>query len=149
MADLCRYAQGSTHNEDLPDPDHVQGQPKELVCTYTDGSVDPSSQLDRAIVGVGIWTNTTLAMTPMHSIVTELAYEGERAEGAALHSSFGSYRPSSTRAEIMALIVAMFLQKPIHVGVDSSTAVKRLRAMIQGKPMKPWFALRDGDLLRV
>eukprot|EP00969_Alexandrium_andersonii_P283135 12516986-Alexandrium_andersonii.AAC.1 len=58
-------------------------------------------------------------------------------------------RPSSTRAEIAALIIAHAVQRPLKLYSDSLNAVKGLRRILGlrgGQPRRPWGLIANGDL---
>eukprot|EP00969_Alexandrium_andersonii_P233046 10289420-Alexandrium_andersonii.AAC.1 len=55
--------------------------------------------------------------------------------------------PSSTRAEMYAVLVAMRSPRPILLGLGNKNAVAGVRRLLRGlSPKRPWGLCRDGDL---
>eukprot|EP00969_Alexandrium_andersonii_P103288 4557948-Alexandrium_andersonii.AAC.1 len=57
-------------------------------------------------------------------------------------------RPSSTRAGICAMIVALYWQAPLHVATDSAVLVRHLRRMLSEQVdlvRFPWGLVANGD----
>eukprot|EP00969_Alexandrium_andersonii_P235821 10411124-Alexandrium_andersonii.AAC.1 len=55
--------------------------------------------------------------------------------------------PSSTRAEVVALLLALFAPCPLKVAVDNANAVRTANRILRRECFRrPWGLMRDGDL---
>ena len=94
---------------------------------------------------------------------TEFAHKEETEGGWAMWSKIKGLRASSTRAELVALIIALTVPRAVHIASDSRAAVDKFMRMVgiakawnecsntewwpKKNPFgKPWGLQPDGDL---
>ena len=142
--------QGHAADNPLPLPAPVQGQPPELPSVYTDGSVRPPKDPQRATAGIGMWVpanaeqNVGLPQVCLDHVCAE-----QRPEGLEVWGGVPGPRPSSTRIEGWALVVAAHCDGPVHVATDSANACRTASMILNGKidtEARPWAIRRDGDV---
>ena len=160
---LFEAMQGPESNIDLPRHQGAFGEPPHTVSVFSDGSVIDSTAGDRALAGAGVWFPSsipidenqvqgehTVQQVHMHESFKPFFHEGITHGALCVWTPLTGARPSSTRAEIVGLIMAMLASGPVHVGTDSLAAAKRLWPILAGKaPRRPWGLMNNGDLWQV
>ena len=112
-------------------PEVVDGDAPEDINIYSDGSVKmPSSQM-LALGGCGIWYPNEHAdhRSYMHT-VADFVEVTKHAEGSLIAAPVVGTWNSSTRSERAALLLAMYINRPLHVGIDNKAAVDKARLLI-------------------
>ena len=133
----------------------VPGDPPEHANVFSDGGVDIPRHPEAASATIGIWRPVR---TPEGEELPR-AYLGEVGnyldinvddQGEKMCAVMVGRRPSSTRAELMAILAALTSARPERIGSDSACAVRSVSRMLRG-PLQPWekpWQLRaNNDLL--
>ena len=75
---------------------------------------------------------------------------GGTCDGTARHyAHIPMYRPSSTRAEMYAILASLYPRTPVRLGLDNLSAVRGMNKLLAsdgGEGARPWGLARDGDL---
>eukprot|EP00969_Alexandrium_andersonii_P160209 7078038-Alexandrium_andersonii.AAC.1 len=118
---------------------------------YTDGSLMAWDSLGCAFAGFAVWCpgEGDSPHAPWSGPFADFVYDERAESGWAMWSHITGRRPSSTRAEIAALLAAMFVHKPVRAASDSSAAVNVLGRLLASKlrlDLRPWGMRANGDL---
>ena len=129
--DFLSWLQGNEPLEQPPLPPEVLGVPPEIPNCFTDGSVQQCYRLGAAFAGQAAWCahgqsgEGAPAPVPMAQGFTDFAFSEVGPRGTACWSFLEGVLPSSTRAEIAGLAMAMQYLAPVHIAVDNAAACKR------------------------
>eukprot|EP00969_Alexandrium_andersonii_P033342 1456101-Alexandrium_andersonii.AAC.1 len=63
----------------------------------------------------------------------DFAFESHTYGGSEYWSPVTSQRPSSTRAEMLAALLAIHADGPVHLAIDNANTVKGLARLIDGR----------------
>ena len=102
---------------------------------------------ERAMAGIGLWYPD--ARDGIDPVFREFMHGGT-CDGTARHyAHIPMYRPSSTRAEMYAILASLYSRTPVRLGLDNLPAVRGMNKLLAsdgGEGARPWGLARDGDL---
>eukprot|EP00969_Alexandrium_andersonii_P058924 2596881-Alexandrium_andersonii.AAC.1 len=86
--------------------------------------MDPPNRPERATTGIGVWCPSDVQPVAVADSVADFVFSEQTANGQAYWSYMQGQRPSSTRAELHAAIIAMFASGAVRVASDSQAVVQ-------------------------
>jgi ribonuclease HI len=118
---------------------------------YSDGGViNPTSRAWAAGSFGVFWPNRALSLCSLNSVERDFAKHKEDPEGLCLWGNLHTPACSSTRAELVAAILAIAADGPIHLASDSKACISKARFYAQRikhkHPQPCWANVTDGDL---
>ena len=154
-------------------PEGINGKPAAQPDLFSDGGVKNPTNQTWALGGFGIWTGTRIspdeemdAALQQDNQAPQLFHQREADEGMARWGPLAGFGTSSTRNELAAALLGLMLPRPVHIGSDSDTFVKKANFLLKAakrwnitlgtkhhttrNPMgKPWGMQADGDLWEI
>ena len=144
---------------------YVGGLPPLKPNVYTDGGMANPGNYHWCLSGAGIWwPKRNVKDQPINENETCYTHDGYFTDdGLKLYSAIKGLKGSSTRAEIIAIMIALLSDIPIHVATDSENAKRGYCEIInflteqdldegegdgyENWPMeRHWSLITDGDL---
>ena len=156
MRQLASAVRGQTPELEIPSVAGVRGRPCGVPDCFTDGSLKQPQAEHCALGGAGLWMPSCNVGGQQLETLRDYAYvcTAPAADGTgrlqikARAIMFGD-AVSSTRAEIIGLLLALLVPVPIHVAVDNQGVVDVMTGIVTGAlgidPAK-WAVHADGDL---
>ena len=146
----------------LPTLPHVYGLAPTALNSFSDGSVALPNLPSFALVSCGIWyPGRSILEHPITDLEADYTFNKQNLIDEATHSALtgiakfairSSMSTSSSRVELLGLINALLLQKPIHSGIDSKVVkdtAERIIVNPLATPHRPYAIMNDGDLWKV
>ena len=120
---------------------------------YTDGGVQNPASRAWATGTFGVfWPNRSLSDYPLNSVEADYAKSSQVDDGLELWGYLSTPACSSTRAEVMAIVLAISADGPVHIASDSKSAISKARFYCQqikhSHEPPTWTTVVDGDLWR-
>ena len=116
-------------------PERIQGTAPDQINVYSDGAVKSPSIRNFATSGFGIWWPKEDDGGPSRARkmeeVAKYTLVEEWPGGTAMWSPLRGTWHSSTRAELAALLLALHIEEPLHIGIDNKTLVDKANALIK------------------
>ena len=119
VACVARHMRGAIPHHPAPDVGSVHGELPSEVNVYTDGSVMASAGGLIQLAGAGVWIRPSVRQScqVQHSELVKFAYGNP--SGQTFYAPMGGSGATSTRAETLALAMALTIPAPIRVATDS------------------------------
>eukprot|EP00969_Alexandrium_andersonii_P320065 14140552-Alexandrium_andersonii.AAC.1 len=128
-----------------PQLQDVSGAP--CMQAYTDGSVLHPAIPPWALAGASLWHEGEAAS--IDAAFDDFMWRGEHGEGHAGWTYVMGPAPSSSRAQAVAIGIAMALQRRLLLWSDTSNVCRTVAAMTRGPSFlhsKPWGLRPNGDV---
>ena len=137
----------------VPDlPDKVHGDVPESPSAFSDGSFTNPSMPHFGLAAAAVWWPARDAQLS----TLELLHSDYHmtSTGVAIMGYLGGYRSSSTRIELVGVILAIMSSLPVHLACDSQSVVRRAHFYAEhlrhndtsDLPGKPFLLFKNGDL---
>ena len=149
--DVIAHFRGTFMQQDFPVLEQCNDiAPNEPNCYSDGGASNPQSHLfSLGTFGVH-WPGRTAASHPFNEVEQMFAVCDFTVQGANLRGCMDTPACSSTRAELVAGIVALCAHGPIHFATDSGAFIMRATTYCEhirlSKPQPKWSQVVDGDL---
>ena len=134
----------------LPAP--VQGTPPADPSAFSDGSFTCPSLPHYGLASAAVWWPGRV--TPLSEL--ELLHSDYimKNDGVAILGYLGGYRSSSTRIELVGVILSILSDLPVYLACDSQSVVRRAQFYAEHlrtnntvvPPGKPFLLFKNGDL---
>eukprot|EP00973_Karenia_brevis_P007678 1042795-Karenia_brevis.AAC.1 len=135
--------------ETPPLPSLVEGRPPQTANAFSDGSLTNPRQPNFGLASAAVW------WPGRTKDVTDLEYQFSLSEavdgGLAIMGFLGGYRSSSSRVELLGVILALLSDLPVFLAVDNASVVRRahfyhkwlLQNPNSAPPGKPFSLLKN------
>eukprot|EP00969_Alexandrium_andersonii_P307017 13572336-Alexandrium_andersonii.AAC.1 len=108
---------------------------------------------DMSTCGVGVWIPAdTATVEQIAPGAYDYYHHRVSPQGTALYTCFAGVRPSTTRVEAAAVLLALHTLVPLHLATDSNTVFKTVMRMTAGAidtDARPWSLRPNGDLFEM
>ena len=137
---------------DITPPPPCHDAPPEQPNVYTDGTLTHPTQPEFNLGAAAVWhPNRRMDEQQVSETEAQSAVFSQLAQGLQAYTSLPGHTTSSTRAELIAGILALGRQGPVHMATDSQSFMNKalwVLAIIQAdqSPKRPWPFHIDGDL---
>ena len=117
--------------------------------------MNPKKQPTDGIATAAVWwPNRTM---PMSTLEYDYGLCEQRSLGMAIMGYLGGYTSSSSRIELLGVILSLFSDQPLHLAVDNASVVRRASMYLDwllhdpsgAMPGKPLGITKNGDLWQI
>ena len=144
-------ARGGTPKVVVPKIQKCELKAPEEINVYSDGSLINIKTHSFELAGAGVWWPERKEEQNTSEAEYFQSFQQQQQEGVALEAAIVGLGGSSTRAGIVAGMIAMAANEEVHMGTDSQSFHTRASIILQmiknkQKPTRPWSTQKDGDL---
>jgi len=142
--EYIQYKVDEGGKEKLPMPRRQAGKAPEDINVYTDGSLQNPTSRHWQVGGMGIyWPDRKFTEHPLEEHEAKYTDSEQQQHGAAMCGVFTALRGSSTRCEIATAIIAMLIERPVHIGADSLALVKKGTVILEHQRQRNGAKLKE------
>eukprot|EP00973_Karenia_brevis_P069407 9651431-Karenia_brevis.AAC.1 len=123
---------GARNQLPMPDlPEQVVGTPPDTPSCYSDGSASLPNHPCFSLSTAGVWhPGRHLEHSPLAVMEEALSLDDQRPEGLELYAYLDGHPTSSSRSELVGLILSLFAPVPLHVALDSAAVLHPAQAIL-------------------
>ena len=135
---------GAGKQHDIPEvPQQVEGSPPEKANAFSDGSFSRPELPMYSLTSAGIWwPERDVQNYPLSNLEEDSARHVQRKSGLELLSFLNGPISSSSRAELLGLIVTIMSKLPVHVALDSAAVLSPASRIVGFLTSSPSFLSR-------